>query len=238
MILLDPNARLVVGHRGASGEFPENTMTAFEQAIAQGADAIELDVRMSADGVPVVIHDATVDRTTNASGPVGAMTAAQLRALNVGAGEAIPPLRDVFARFGGVPMIIEVKEVSAARPVMQLLELFGMEQRVLLGSFEHAALSLFRVRGVPTSASRRETARRWMATRIGLAPRRHVYQAFTIPEWHGRVRVVDRRFVRAARPRGLPIHVWTVNDPRDAARLWKLGVNGVITNYPDKIKRR
>lgn len=236
MILLDPEARAVIGHRGASGEYPENTLAAFEQAIADGADALELDVRLSADGVPVVIHDETVDRTTNGRGAVAALTAEELSRLDAGGGARIPTFKEVLARFDRVPLIVEIKAVPAAEPVLRLLRWFGAEQRVIVGSFAHAALLPFRARGVATSASRRETARWWLATRLGLVPRGAPFRAFTVPETHGRLRVVDARFTRRARERGLPVHVWTVNEAADARRLWALGVNGVISNFPGRIR--
>lgn len=236
MILLDPGGLPVIGHRGASGEHPENTLPAFEAAVAQGADAVELDVRVSADGVPVVIHDPTVDRTTNGTGAVAAFSLEALQSLDAGGGARIPTFKEVLARFDRLPMIVEIKAVAASQPVTRLLQLFGAEGRVLVGSFEHAALAPFRAAGLVTSASRWETARWWLATRVALAPRRTRYQAFTVPETEGRLRVVDRRFMRATKRRGLPVHVWTVNEPMQALRLRALGVNGLITNFPGKIR--
>ncbi len=122
MILLDPLARPVIGHRGASGSFPENTLLAFREAIREGADAVELDVRLSADGVPVVLHDATLDRTTDGRGPVAGMPLAALQELDAGSGERIPALVDVLEELSGTPIIIEIKERRAGASVARVIE--------------------------------------------------------------------------------------------------------------------
>lgn len=234
MLLLDPAARPIVGHRGAAGEEPENTVRSFDAALRQGADALEFDVRVSADGTPVVIHDATVDRTTDGTGPVASLTVRALGELNAGHGEPVPLLADVLARYPDHPLIVEIKETRAAEPALAVLH--GSRDRVLVGSFMHEALAPFRRAGFAVAASRRQAATFWAVARTGLAAPRGALAAFTVPEYHGRLRVVDRRFVRAARRRGLPVHVWTVDEPGDARRLWVLGVSGIITNFPGRMR--
>lgn len=235
MILLDPAARPVIGHRGASGGFPENTILAFREALAMGADALELDVRVSQDGVAMVIHDALLDRTTDGRGPVAGLSVAALRQLDAGRGERIPTLDTVLEELAGVPLIVEVKEERAAAAVVTALRHHAAERRVLVGSFVARALVPFDARDFHRSASRRETVLAWMASRFGagLAGR---FEAFTVPERHGRRTVVDGRFVRTARRRGRPVHVWTVDDPVQARRLRRLGVCGIITNFPDRMR--
>lgn len=236
MILLDPDARPVIGHRGASGDYPENTLPAFDAALAQGADALEFDVRLSADGVPVVIHDATVDRTTGASGAVSGFTAGELAAQDAGGGAGVPTLGDVLDRYPDTPCIIEIKEVRAARPAAEVVLGCGAASRVLVGSFEHAALRPFSSPPFARSASRRETALCWVASRAGVAWPVPAVRAFTVPERHGRLTVVDPAFVRAARKRGRPVHVWTVDDAATARRLRAMGVAGIITDCPAAIR--
>ncbi len=236
MILLEPKAAPVVAHRGASGEYPENTLLAFDRALAQQADALELDVRLTADGVPVVIHDSTVDRTTDGSGPVGSFAASALEALDAGRGERIPTLATVLDRYPDTPIILELKEPRAARPVADLLLSHGAAERVLVGAFEHAALGPFSEPPFRRAASRRETLWGWLASRIGWAIPCGTFRAFTVPERHGAFRVVDPAFVRAAARRGLPVHVWTVNQVADARRLRALGVAGIITNFPARMR--
>lgn len=238
MILLDPSARPIIGHRGASGDYPENTVVAFRRALDAGAEALELDVRLSADGVPVVIHDDTVERTTDGVGVVATATLASLRELDAGGGERIPTLAEVLETFPTTPLIVEIKAIPAGKPVAELLERHGAADRVVVGAFEHSALRPFSPSRFHRSASRRETARFWVRTRVGLGGKKGVpYRAFTVPERHGRLRVVDRKFARAARGIGRPVHVWTVDEPAEARRLWALGVAGIITNYPARLRR-
>ncbi|UCF41467.1 MAG: glycerophosphodiester phosphodiesterase [Gemmatimonadota bacterium] len=236
MILLDPEARPLVGHRGASGENPENTLLAFDRALEQGADALELDVRVTADGIPVVIHDATVDRTTSGSGAVGAHTLDRLRSLDAGRGERVPLLSEVLGRYPETPLIIEIKEAAAALPTRDVLASARAEARVIVGSFVHAALRPFSPAAFARSARQRETAAFWLAARLRLGVPARSYRAFTVPERHGRLTVVDALFVRAARRRAIPVHVWTVDEPDDARRLRALGVAGIITNFPARMR--
>ncbi|NIM51359.1 MAG: glycerophosphodiester phosphodiesterase [Gemmatimonadales bacterium] len=236
MILLDPDARPLIGHRGASGECPENTLLAFDRALEQGADALELDVRATADGVPVVIHDPTVDRTTSGTGEVRAYTLDRLRSLDAGQGERVPTLAEVLERYPSTPIIVEIKDRAASAPVAQALTQREASGRVLLGSFDHAALRPFVPPAYARSASRRETTVFWVASRAHLAPAGSAYGAFTVPEHHRRLKVVDGAFVWAARRRGKPVHVWTVDDPADARRLRSLGVAGIITNFPARMR--
>jgi glycerophosphoryl diester phosphodiesterase len=236
MILLDPDAHPVIGHRGASGEYPENTIVAFDAAIAQGADALEFDVRLSVDGVAMVIHDPTVDRTTNGSGAVGSMTADRLGELDAGGGASIPRLDEVLDRYREVPCIIEIKEAPAAVPVASALARHDAARRVLVGSFEHAALRPFGAPPFARSASRRETLGCWVLSRVSLPWPGAAVRAFTVPERHGGVTVVDRAFVHSALRRRRPVHVWTVNDVESTRRLRAIGVSGIITNHPAAMK--
>lgn len=235
MILLEVGARLVIGHRGASADFPENTMLAFEQALVQGADALELDVRVTRDDAVIVIHDAVLDRTTDASGPVAGRTVAELAGIDAGRGERIPRLDDVLEHFPDTPLIVEVKATGAAAATAACLERHGARDRVVVGSFESQALDPFRRRGFHRASSKAETATAFVWSRIG-QPGPGGYHAFTVPETHGRLRVVDPRFVRAARRAGRPVHVWTVDDPERAEYLWSIGVSGIITNAPGTMR--
>ncbi len=122
MILLDPDARPVIAHRGASGQYPENTLLAFTKALEMGADAIELDVRLTTDGVPIVLHDPTLDRTTDGKGAVAGLTLAEVRRAVAGAGERVPALAEVLECFPVTPLIVEIKEERAAQAWVGLLE--------------------------------------------------------------------------------------------------------------------
>jgi glycerophosphoryl diester phosphodiesterase len=236
VILLDPHARPIIAHRGASGEYPENTLLAFDEALKQGADALEFDVRLTNDGAVVVFHDATVDRTTDGAGPIGLMTTDAIRDLDAGRGERVPYLREVLERYPETPIVLEIKEARAAAAAAQTILDLGAVARVLVGSFDGAALVPFRRPPFHVAASRAETASWWAASRVGLARWRPGYGGFTVPERNGPITVVDRRFLRAAHRAECPVHVWTVNGVTDARRLRALGVAGLITDYPARLR--
>jgi glycerophosphoryl diester phosphodiesterase len=226
---------VIFAHRGASAHAPENTLAAFELALAQNADAIELDVKLSADGQVVVIHDATVDRTTDGRGSVAAMSAAEVGALDAGQGERVPPLDAVLDRYAATPLLIEVKEARAAGPALAAIQRRQAEPRVVVGSFVRRALVPFWRAGVASTPPRSGVALALLASRLGLGvPGPH--RAFAVPEYHRGLRIVDRRFVRAARQSGRPVHVWTVNTLEQGRRLRAQGVCGIITDYPDYMR--
>lgn len=235
MILLDPLARPVIAHRGASGQFPENTLLAFREAVAQGADAVELDVRLTLDGVPVVMHDATLERTTDGVGGVGECTLEALRGVDAGRGEPVPTLEAVLEAFPATPVLVEVKEGPATPAVVRVVQAAGAGPRVLLGSFVARAIRTARAAGLATVATRPETAAFWVASRVGWPFIGGGYSAFSVPEYQGRLRVVDRPFLGLAERTGKPVHVWTVDDPGTAIRLRSFGVAGIVTNFPGRM---
>lgn len=245
-LLLDPDQHPVIAHRGASGLAPENTLEAFELGLAQGAEALELDVQLAGCGTPVVLHDPSLDRTTSETGMLRTRTAADLARCDAGfrftpdgttfpwrgRGIRVPTLALVLERFPTTPLLIELKTVEVADPVRRLLLRHGAATRVVLASFLDAALAPFRTAPFATSASRRSILRLWLRSRFGLratGPDR----VYSVPEhYRERIRVPTPAFIRAARRAGCPVHVWTVNDPLRAGRLWQLGVSGIITNFP------
>ena len=229
----------MVAHRGASGEFPENTLLAFSRGLAEGADALEFDVRTTADDVPVVLHDETLDRTTNGHGLLRSVRLEELRRLDAGRGERVPALAEVLEQFPRVPLIVELKESRATAAVMLTLARQGAQKRVLVGGFEHAAIAPFG-EGWLRSASRREVATFWAAARLGMPhwgrSAKGSYAAFTVPQSYRALRVVEPRFIRLARRMAKPVHVWTVDDPAQGRRLREMGVSGVITNFPARLR--
>jgi glycerophosphoryl diester phosphodiesterase len=249
--LLDVSSRPVIAHRGASGSAPENTLVAFDLAIRQGADAIELDVRLTADGVPVVLHDATLDRTSDSRGPLAALTLARLREVDAGAGFTldrgrshpfrgggvrIPALVEVLREFSRIPILVEVKEPAAGEAVRRVILEEGAADRCVLASEHHAALTRFREPPFVVAASGTEIGALYRAVFFRRVPASVGYRALSVPERHRGLRVPTRSFVAAARGLGCPVHVWTVNDPASAARLWASGVAGIVTNVPDVIR--
>jgi glycerophosphoryl diester phosphodiesterase len=246
-ILTDPAARPVIGHRGDSAHFPENTIPSFDRAIELGADAIEFDLRVSRDGEVVIIHDPAVDRTTDGRGAVDSLTLAELKRLDAGArfspdggktfpfrgkGLTIPTLDEMLARYASIPLLIEVKIPEAARLTPAVLERHDANRRVVLDSTDRNALEPFRGLPVITGASLRDIVSILPRTLIGLPLGQVVYRAFCVPLRYNGIPVPVRRLARSGHRAGFPTHVWTVNDPGVAERLWRDGINGIISDDP------
>lgn len=249
-----PSTPLVFAHRGGRALGPENTLTAFDLGLAAGADGLELDIHLSADGVPVVHHDPDLDRCTNASGPIAARTADELSRVDAGfhfgedagfpwreRGVGIPTLSAVLARYTAVPLIIEIKTPSPKAPhaVVELIRSAEAIERVCVGSFNFETLHAVRQieAALATSASRLEGQRALYRSWFGLGVGRVPYRAFQVPEQSGRLRVVSPRFIRAAHRANLAFQVWTVNEEADMRRLLDWGVDGLITDRPDEAVR-
>jgi glycerophosphoryl diester phosphodiesterase len=229
---------------------PENTAAAFAQAAAMGVDGCELDVRLSRDGEVVVIHDATLDRTTDASGPVSALTAAELARVDAGChfgpetghpwrgrGEGVPRLADILAAHPGLPFIVELKgdDPALAVAATEVARDRRALDRICFGGFSDATVAAAR-RAAPsatTSGATEEIRAALYRSYFWMSPGTVPYQAFQVPETSNGTRIVSRRFVRAARRAGIVVHVWTVNSAADVARLKAWGVDGVITDRPD-----
>jgi glycerophosphoryl diester phosphodiesterase len=241
---------LLVAHRGGSLLAPENTLTAFRGAIASwGADMIELDVRATADGHCVVIHDATLDRTTDGTGPVSARRLAELKELDAGyhftpdsgqtypyrgQGIRIPTIAEVLYELPAIRITAEVKAAAAQRPLFEAVRAAGAEQRVVAASLRLADRTQFEEYSGPKSACIEQVRPFYALSRIGLgwvwAPRVDVMQ---LPELdHGR-RIVSERLIRDLHAHGIAIQVWTVNDASDMRRLLEWGVDGVQSDRPD-----
>ena len=251
MILLDVAAHPVIGHRGASGEAPENTLPSFLRAIEQGVDAIELDVHVTADDVPVVMHDPTVTRTTSGQGAIATMSSRRLRELDAGArftldggvtypfrdqGIRVPSVEEVLATIpNDLPILIEVKALHAQWPLRRVLERFNAAPRCVVAAFEAGSLDAFLEPPFHCGASRRDVIALMARTAVGMRPGRVPYRAICPPNEYYGVTVPMRLIVRGARRLGAPVHVWTVDEPREARRLWTQGVNGIISNAPRRI---
>jgi glycerophosphoryl diester phosphodiesterase len=249
--LLDLSARPVIAHRGASASRPENTLHAFELAARLGADAFELDVHLSADGIPVVIHDFTLDRTTDSRGPVAPHTMAELRKIDAGAqftldggrtfpfrgqGVRIPALADVLAAFPKMPLLVELKEPRAQEAVRRVLLDQAAAERCVVASERGAALEQFGQMPFLRAASREEISRLFWGTTFGRVPASVAYRLLSVPERYRGITVPTRRFCAAARRFGCPVHVWTVDTAAGARRLWDRGVAGIVTNAPEGIR--
>lgn len=243
---------LVFAHRGGSALAPENTIAAFDRGLALGADGLELDVRLSRDGVPMVHHDARLERTTNLRGFVAERTAEELSRADAGwhfrrdgespfrgCGIGVPGLAEVLARYPAVRVIIELKNgsVSLARAVVAAIRAANASERVCVGSFDRRGLRVVRELepAIATSAARGEVA--WTLLQMWVHGRMHgaAFAGYQVPERSGRLRVVSPRFVACAHRAGLGVQVWTVDRADDARRLIGYGVDALITDRPDAI---
>jgi glycerophosphoryl diester phosphodiesterase len=209
-------------------------MAAFCRAVEVGADAIELDVRLSRDGVPMVIHDPTLDRTTNATGAVASRSAEELARLRVGTTTGVPTLEEVLREIT-LPILLEVKEPGAQEEVAGVLLRMEAADRVVVASAHDDALTAFRRTPFLVGASARDILRLWLAPLRGLPELRCT--AYSVPWRHrGVLPVPTRRFVRNAHALGASVHVWTVDEPALAGRLWMRGVSGIVTNDPGRLR--
>ena len=237
---------LNIGHRGASAAAPPNTMAAFRWAVEMGADWVELDVHLSADGVPVVIHDFSLDSTTDGSGRVAELPLAQLLELDAGsrfdpryAGERIPTLEEVFAGVGQQLLInVEMKVMGRSdrgmgEAVAQLVRRFGLENRVIVSSFNPFALrSLNRAApDLPIGLLYSPLPYSWLARLLAWMMRDLNFQAVH-PHWS----LAKRSAIQRAHARGRRVITWTVDDADRMRELVAWGVDGIITNHPDRLR--
>ncbi len=246
---------LVIAHRGGAGLAPENTLEAFRLSDELGADVLELDVRMTSDGKLIVFHDSRVERTTNGRGAVENLTLAEIKKLDAGfrwtkddgksypyrgRGVRVPSLRDVFETLPKANLNIELKSDTPS-PVNRLCGLireFDAAERVIVAAAMHSVLAQFRREciGVATSASASESTGFLALYKIGLSKNFDArMQAFQIPRYLGSMEVVTRDFVAASHERNLKVQVWTINKREEMKRLIEIGVDGIMTDYPDRL---
>lgn len=234
-----------VGHRGASVRFPENTLASFRAALEAGAGGLELDVHITRDGHAVVMHDETVDRTTDGFGAVAGMTLDDVRRLGVGRdGERVPTLREVLEEFPGAAVNVDIKDrdlPGAEKVVLGVLREAGAAGRVLVASADHRVLRRFRKASggeFDTGASRREIAVFYAMSLLRLERLlRPAYAALQVPVSHGPLRILTPRFVRAAHAIGARVDVWTINEPGRMREVLELGADVVMTDRPEVLAR-
>ena len=246
-------------HRGGAKVVPENTIEGFREGLRLGAGVIELDVHATADGHVVVIHDPTVDRTTDGTGPIREMTLAEAKRLDAGyeftpdegktypcrgKGVKIPTLEEVYAEFSGVPINIEIKGKRSGieEAVWRVIADAEARERTLVVSEDSDTIRRFREASdgkVATASSSPELISFWLLSLLrlsGLA--RPSYQAIQGPEtYKGLLRIVTPELVRAAHERGLRVDVWTIDEEPAMRRLLGFGVDGIMTDRPDVLTR-
>lgn len=251
----DLEGPLVMAHQGGEGLRPSNTMVAFQNAMDLGVDVLEMDVHSTADGVLVLIHDDSVDRTTGGSGRVNDLTFAELQALDAGhywtdddgqtypyrdQGIRIPAIEEVLRAFPGMPLNIEIKQAvpSIAGDLCELLRRYSMTEKALVASFHPVSLEEFRslCPEVATSMLESEIRQFFVLNRIGLATLfAPPGQAFQVPETSGDTLILTKHFINGAHANNIAVHAWTINETEDMARLLELGLDGIITDRPDRI---
>ena len=230
---LSASRTLIIGHRGASAEAPENTLYAFNLALEQGADGVELDVQLSHDGELIVFHDGTVDRLTAGTGRVDDLTLAELQSLQLPEEQRIPTLDEVFETFGARPLYnVEIKvmkegNLGVETAVADRIQAHHLENRVIVSSF--SLLSVHRARRALPAAT--PVALLWYKNWFNYG-----HLAISAQADHPYDPMVNEAYMAWARKRGLKVNVWTVDDPRRAKQLVDLGVDGIITNKPQLIR--
>ncbi|MCY3835051.1 MAG: glycerophosphodiester phosphodiesterase [Anaerolineaceae bacterium] len=253
----------VIAHQGGLGERPANTMLAFDWAEEIGVDAFELDVHMTHDGVLVVIHDDTVNRTTDGSGPIREMNYSQIKELDAGytfeavsesgevefpyrgQGATIPTLEEVLTQHPSMRILLEIKpdDIQVAEAVCQILRTHEATERVIVSSFHGNPIRHFRTicPEVGTSATENEVMLFFLLNRLGLERLlRPAYNSFALPldaslPLIGEFQLITDRLVRGASLLNVPVEVWTVNEDDELRYLLNLGVSGIITDYPTKL---
>jgi glycerophosphoryl diester phosphodiesterase len=242
--LLDPSAKLVIAHRGDQANIAENTLDALVAAEELGADAVEFDVRMTRDGVPVLLHDTTLDRTTSGHGLLAHYSLADVRTLDAAARakraharSQIPMLEEVLDRMRDMPLVIEVKERAAVDATAALVRRFGALERVLMGSAITTVVERFKELGFATCASMIDALRLIPAALTGNDAPRSRFGALSLTPRYAGMPIPVLRMTSAAKRAGIPTQVWTVNDPGEARRYWAGGVAAILTDDPGLMLR-
>lgn len=229
---------LVIAHRGASADEPENTLRAFQRAIEQDAQMIELDLDQSADGHVIVMHDATLERTTNLRGRVAELSLAEIRKADAGKGERVPTLDEVLdLTLGKVRLYLEIKEARAAANTLKTIRARRCETDVMLASFDLALMKqlgeevndmeLGLILGTPSLDPRV----RWREAFPWRAFKSYNYQVLCM-----QVELCFGYLARGRTATGKRLYVWTADDERQFAQMQALGVDGIVTNRPAKLK--
>ncbi len=249
----DLNYPLVIAHQGGDGIWPGETMLAYQNSVNLGVDVLEMDIHITEDGVLVLMHDETVDRTTDGSGEIESMTLEELKKLDAGydwstddgatfpfrgKGLTVTTLEEVFTAFPDKHMTIEIKKTNASmtQPFCELIRKHKMEDKVLAASFYDDKLKEFRKEcpEVATSSAKNETTAFVLLTKPFLgsfySPK---FFSLQVPEESGGITVMTPAFVKTAHERNLAVEPWTINDAETMKKLIDWGVDGIITDRPD-----
>jgi len=247
------------GHRGFAGEYPENTILSYQKAIEAGADILEMDVQLTTDNKLVVFHDDTLERMTNGSGIVKEKSLSEIKKVNVGcvfipghevgqnqypfknAEIKIPLLSEVFSEFPNCRFNIDIKqhEKKVSEALLGIIKEFKLTEKVLVASDDFKTISYFRniSKGeFATGASYREVAKFLLLERLNLLKHaRFEADALQVPESYSGIRIISEKFIREAHKMNIAVHPWTINEKVDMERLLRWGVDGIMTDFPDRL---
>ncbi|MGW2648987.1 glycerophosphodiester phosphodiesterase [Streptomyces sp. NPDC001393] len=237
---LDHPGPIPFAHRGGAADGLENTVAQFRRAVELGYRYIETDVHATADGRLVAFHDSTLDRVTDGAGRIADLPWEDVRHARVAGREPVPLFEELLETFPEVRWNVDVKAEPALRPFLELIERTGAWDRVCVGSFSEARVLRAQRLAGPKLATSFGTlgvlSLRLRSWGLPAAVRRSAVAA-QVPEAQSGVPVVDHRFVRAAHAYGLQVHVWTVNEPKRMHRLLDLGVDGIMTDHIDTLRK-
>lgn len=252
----DVDRPIVIGHRGAAGDRPENTLLSFETALEQGAQILESDIHLSRDGVPILLHDPSLERTTDGRGDASEASWSELCALDAGIhfetedgkrpfcgqGVRIPSLEEAFGQFPEARFNLEIKCAGAAgiRATLDLVERFGRADRTLLAAGEDPIMKDLRSALVthparPAIGASLHEIVAAVSSAINGSEMPEGVMALQIPATFGDQPLATREFVDHAHANGVQIHVWTINDLAEIEALLDLGVDGIVTDYPGRM---
>jgi glycerophosphoryl diester phosphodiesterase len=249
---LEQSTMIAFAHRGGGGEAPENTLPAFDAAVAMGYRYLETDVQLTRDGALLAFHDSSLDRLTDRVGRISGLSFAEVREADAGyafspdgglnfpfrgTGVLVPTLEELLTRWDDVYLNIDAKSDDTVAPLVALVSRLDAFDRVCIGSFSDRRVARIRAlaRGrICSSMGQVATATAYAVSRTGWMPRFHA-DCLQVPQRWGRLRI-DARFVRAAHRAGLPVHVWTVDDEAQMGFLLDLGVDGIMTDRPRILK--
>jgi glycerophosphoryl diester phosphodiesterase len=237
---LDHPGVLAFAHRGGAGDWPENTMPAFEGTVALGYRYVETDVHATADGVLVAFHDDALDRVTDRVGAIADLPWSEVGAARVDGEEPIPLLGDILGTWPELRVNIDPKADASVDPLIDVIDRAGALDRVCIGSFSDRRIR--RVRralgdGLCTSPGPGGVALHRGLSSVGRIGRPSVHGCLQVPVRQGPIRIVDESFVETARRRNLQVHVWTIDDPTEMTELLDLGVDGLMTDRPLVLKQ-
>lgn len=249
----DSSDTLVIAHQGGDGIAPGNTMFAFQNAVDMGVDVLEMDLHITKDNVLVLIHDETIDRTTDGTGEVESMTLDEIKQFDAGydwsndndatfpsrgKGITIPTLEEVFTTFPQMKMTIEIKKsnTSMIQPFCEMIRKYDMQDKIVVASFYDEKIKEFRETcpEVATSSAKNETTVFVLLSKVFLtgfySPQ---FYSLQVPEESSGITVMTESFIHAAHERNLAVEPWTINDKETMQKFIEWGVDGIMTDRPD-----